>query len=156
MSGGVKTPKTKLYELTSVCDEGFDGAVMLCWAHSKLEVAEYILQEIRFCIDMKNSSKSAAATTTRLRQAERYMSIIRSIDPKCLHTKDDYAELKRRGFQYDEFENSLTLKRLQSISAKELLNSINHSQVDGDSSFQVRIHEYDKDHIIDLTTRSSK
>ena len=126
----------KIFELTSVCDDGYNGADMLFFAYDEVQVAESMLSEI----------KKYAKTGDEKSQGYKYVCVLSMMNPKCIIGKD----IKHM--------DDLRLAKLitKTMTGEMLLDAMAQSHVDGDSYFQVGIHEYSLKDVVQLTSTKDR
>lgn len=134
-----------LFELTSCCDEGYDGAEDLFQGNSKLDVAKFILKEIQIFI----KDNEADILTFYSKRWSQQVSSSKGFRYYCI-----LKRIRIENPNYDsrsEFNSDkLWVERLKTMTPQKLLDVFDESSVDGDSYFQVMIHQYDTNTIISV------
>lgn len=135
-----------LFELTRCCDEGYDGAVELFQGNSRLDVARFILKEIQSFINHNDADtissyinyKSLSSNVTSSK-GYKYCNTVTSI------------QLERESESGSEWNSRMMwVEKLKTMTPEKLIQIFDESCVDGDSSFQVNIHQYDMRTIISV------
>lgn len=133
-------PKGKnLYILAQVYNEGFESADSLYWAKNELEVVSHILSRARKYIEGGKKGDSMD------------YQVLRSLGPSNLLGDDLVNEIYRsfRGEIVGEVTR-LTDQFLLSVSPKEMLEIMNVSSPNGDSTAEVSVTEVRPEDFIDL------
>ena len=127
----------KLFELTSCCDDGYNGAIDLFWANSSLDVAGFVLAEIQTFIK-ENHNSIISGNYCGSSKGERYYSVVTRIKMEMNYSDGEY----NRDIQW--------IERMKTMTPERLLEMFEESEIDGDSYFEVRIHEYDPGQIVTI------
>jgi len=127
----------KIFELTHTCNEGYDGADMLFFAYDEMQVAESILDEI------KKYAKSGDENS----KGYKYICILETMNPKCIGNVIN-KDIKNYNDDDLRFAKLIT----KTMTGEMLLDAMAQSNVDGDSYFQVGLHEYKLDNVVQLTS----